>query len=54
MPKSIQKALMREAAAEDANNSTAISLEAALAPQDKAPSVQPRTTQDGLVRAKDV
>lgn len=54
MPKAIQKALMREAAFEDSNNGTGISLEAVLAPQDKAPIVQPRTDQDGLTRSFDV
>jgi len=52
IPANIVKALMREAAAEDANNSAYVSLEAALYPQDRAPMVQPRTTNDGNVRAK--
>lgn len=54
MPKSIQKAIMREAAAEDANNGAYISLEAVLSPQDRAPSPATRTTTDADVHAKDV
>ena len=50
----IIKALMREAAAEDANNSTSFSIESVLYPQDRAPSPEPRTTGDGDVRVRDV
>jgi hypothetical protein len=49
IPAVLVKSLMREAAAEDASNSTYFSLEASLMRQDKAPLVEPRTTNDGLI-----
>ena len=50
MPKHIQKALMKEAAFEDANSGSYFSLEAVTASGDKVPAVETRTTTEADVQ----
>lgn len=49
VPAQIIKLIMREAAAEDSNNSTYYSLQAALFPQDRSPLVETRVAADDLL-----
>lgn len=49
IPPNIVKLIMREAAAEDSNNSTYYSLQAALFPQDRSPLVETRVAADDLL-----
>jgi hypothetical protein len=50
IPAHVVKSLMKEAAVEDANNSTYFSLESALMPQDRAPLIESRYESDGVIR----